>query len=197
MLKLLIPLFLSACVGVKSESGDDLTASWYTTCGDPSCHGYDGAIDGVPLCASEVEGATCFDTGATCDLQTDCNERLICATEDPKDQEGGCPISRARYKTGIRYLSAGERDAMAAELLSTRLARYRYKGASPETKERLGFIIDDQPASVSVAPDGDHVDVYAFTSQAVAAIQVQQEQITALKAQVEALSAEVAVLKAR
>ena len=199
MTRTLLPLLLAACVGAtKPDSSDTEEAlRWYSTCGDPSCHGYDGPVDGVPECAAEVEGAACEDATASCDLVNDCNQRLICATDDPKAQEGGCPISAARFKTGIRYLDAPERDALAAELLSTKLARYRYKGASPSSGERLGFIIDDRPGAVAVAPDGAHVDVYAYTSQAVAALQVQAEQIQALRAQVEALTAQVEALKAR
>lgn len=197
-MKATFPLaLLLSCVGVKPDSDRAPTATlWYATCGDPACQGYTGPYEGVPACTTEVAGAACTSEGATCDFEDSCNRVLLCTTEDPTQQEGGCPISRAKYKTGIRYLDPAERDALAAELLGTRLARYRYKTAA-DGPERLGFIIDDQPGSAAVAPDGEHVDLYAYTSQAVAAIQVQQAQIQALQAQVAALNEEISRLKAR
>lgn len=56
-------------------------------------------------------------------------------------------------------------------------------------KLRLGFLIDDDPASPAVRPDGERVDLYGYTSLAIAALQEQQAEIDALKAEVEALKA--------
>ena len=198
MRSMLALVILWGCVGESkpdSESGSTGALQWYATCGDPSCQGYTGPYEGVPECSTEAEGAACTSAGASCDFHDECNRVLLCTDEDPTQQEGGCPISRARFKTGIRYLDRAERDALADELLRTRLARYRYKSADPTGPERLGFIIDDQPTSAAVAPDGDHVDLYAYTSETVATLQRQQEQIAALQAQVAALAATVEALR--
>jgi hypothetical protein len=52
-----------------------------------------------------------------------------------------------------------------------RLATWRYK--QDPSKERLGFIIDDNERSVAVDGRRDMVDLYGYTSLAVAAIQNQ------------------------
>ncbi len=89
---------LGGCPGDDGgeTGGGEAELRWYTTCGDPACSGYGGPFDGEDLC-SEVEGAIegelCETEGQQCDPVDDCNARLICAAEDPKDQTGGCPIS--------------------------------------------------------------------------------------------------------
>lgn len=196
---LLVLSLLPACVD-KGDSGGETSAApllWYSTCGDPVCNTYSGPFQGVPLCTTEAEGATCTPEGATCDPVNDCNALLTCSTEDPKMQEGGCPISLRRYKEQIRYLSPEQRAAMADALMGVKLANYQYKGAEGATAERLGFLIDDLPVgSPAVLPDGGHVDVYGFTSMTVAAVQGQQAEIDALKAELAALRAEVAAMRA-
>ena len=94
---------LAGCIpmddtGTHSGTG---TLTWYTTCGDPVCSGYHGPIDGVSDCTTEVEGASCDSEGAQCDPHDDCDALLVCATSDPKDQTGGCPISQRQYKQEI------------------------------------------------------------------------------------------------
>jgi hypothetical protein len=91
---------------------------------------------------------------------------------------GGCPISRARFKAGIAYVTEQQRRSYHEQIMSLPLASYLYKYA-PEAGPQLGFIIDDIEPSVAVS--GDHVNMYGYLSMAVAAIQVQQEQITALQ----------------
>ena len=80
---------------------------------------------------------------------------------------------------------------MHDEILRTRLATYRYKAEGAAARERLGFIIDDQEASPAVAADGHHVDLYAYASLAVAAVQVQARQIEALEREVQQLRVEM------
>jgi hypothetical protein len=122
-------LLLWSCVGgVPTDTGKTGDLRWFTTCGDPVCQGYTGPFDGVPLCTTEAEGDACDADGAQCDPQDDCNALLICATDDPKDQTGGCPISRKERKTDIAYLDdAGKRSA-AREALGIKLATWRYRG---------------------------------------------------------------------
>jgi hypothetical protein len=96
-----------------------------------------------------------------------------------------CPISRARYKQDISYLDESARARFHDQVTQLRLASYRYKNA-PEVPQ-LGFMIDDVEPSVAVS--GDHVNLYGYLSMAVAAIQVQDQQIKTLQNQLEQLQA--------
>jgi hypothetical protein len=110
-----------------------------------------------------------------------CGATLLCAAQAPRT----CPISRARYKQDISYLSPTERARFHDQITQLRLASYRYKTA-PDVPQ-LGFMIDDVEPSVAVS--GDHVNLYAYLSMAVAAIQVQDQQIKALQQQLEQVRA--------
>jgi uncharacterized small protein (DUF1192 family) len=74
--------------------------------------------------------------------------------------------------------------------MSLPLASYRYKQAE-DAGPQLGFIIEDIEPSVAVS--GDHVNMYGYLSMAVAAIQVQQEQIASLQRELERLRAQLPV----
>ncbi|MBK8255744.1 MAG: hypothetical protein IPK82_24140 [Polyangiaceae bacterium] len=89
--------------------------------------------------------------------------------------------SLKEYKDDIHYLSQDELFHLHQSLLDRRLATWRYHG---ENSTNLGFVIDDQPASPAVAPDGRRVDLYRYISMAAAAIQVQEKEIAELKAEV-------------
>ena len=175
----------AACGG--SEPPEPAETQWWFTCGDPACSGYGGPFDGVPLCADEVEGDPCDAEGDECDPVDGCNALLTCAVDDPKADPGGCPISLAAYKTEIRYLDDTALRATADEALRLRLATWRYRSEAVGTRPHLGFVIDDRPASPAVATDGRKVDLYGYASLALAAVQVQQAEIAALRAEVEAL----------
>ena len=69
------------------------------------------------------------------------------------------------------------------------LATYTYKDALKGERPHLGFIIDGNEGLICVQPARNQVDVYGYTSMAVAALKVQQQQIEALKAQLKALEA--------
>lgn len=163
---------------------------WYTTCGDPVCKGW--SDKGVPPCTTEAEGGVCVDMGATCDPGSFCNELLVCAAEDPKLQPGGCPISRAAAKTDIHYASDREMEALRQDLLSFRLATWRYRTQAETVPTRLGFLIDDVEPSPAIDARRDMVDLYGYLSMAVATIQVQQREIDGLRAAVATLRAEQA-----
>jgi hypothetical protein len=69
-----------------------------------------------------------------------------------------------------------------------RLATYRYKGPfvdpnDPNAKH-LGFIVEDQPQSLSVDRGHDRVDIYGYMSMAVATMQVQEKEIAQLKKEI-------------
>ena len=169
------------CECVGEPPTDDLT--WFTTCGDPVCAGH--RPSGLPECSTQTEGNACSSEGAQCDLVNACNSNLVCARTDPKLAPGGCPISRRRYKRDIEYLSPDDLNAALEELTSLPLARYRYREGG--NREHLGFILEDVEPSVAVDAPRDRVDLYSYTSLAVAALQAQARRIEALEAEVQAL----------
>jgi hypothetical protein len=172
---------------------------WYTTCGDPSCVIPDGGSNmppaGVSPCTTEKEGDACTTSGATCWPGGNCGVLLVCATSDPKDSPGGCPISRASHKKDIEYLSEGELASLHDDVMAMRLASWRYKAEPEGAREHVGFIIDDAPGSAAVAASGERVDLYGYTSMAVAAAQVQDRRIDALSRELAALRDEVTALR--
>lgn len=184
-------LWLLACDSTSPE-----TRQWYSTCGDPVCRGYDGPWNGVAACDEIEAGAPCEVAGQTCDFMSDCNARLVCASEDPKLQAGGCPISRARFKRDINYLAPAERDRYYRELLELRLATYRYRGRSDQ-KLQLGIVLEDAPDGIWADPANDRVDLYGYTSLAVAGVQTQASELAALQAELGTLRAELAALRSR
>ncbi len=194
VLALALPFLLSVTRCTPSEP----KLQWFFTCGDPVCNGYTGPTDGVALCDKEEAGSSCTDEGAACDPEDDCNALLTCAAEDPTAQEGGCPISRRAYKHDIRYLNEAERDAAGAQALQLHLATWAYNHAPPGERAHLGFIIDDLDAgSPAVSVDGDHVDLYGYTSMAVAAVQAQDKRLRDDEARIAQLERELAELRAR
>lgn len=193
---LLLAACLTACLG-KDDTAAEGDLTWYPTCGDPACSGYSGPFEGVPLCTDEALGEPCETEGARCDPEDACNALVTCATEDPTAQEGGCPISLRKAKKNIAYLSEEERAALSDALLKTRLARYHYNPQAESEPLRLGFIIDDQPGSPAVLPDGAHVDLYGYTSMAVATIQRQEAEIALLRAELAELRARTEALEAK
>lgn len=191
-------MLAAGCSGGGSDktgsTGDSHAAElrWYSTCGDPACSGYSGPFEGIAACTTEAEGDPCSSEGAQCDPVSDCNALMVCAEEDPKQQTGGCPISRAAHKRDITYLDAASRKEASDKALSMQLATWRYAWETGSDKEHLGFIIDDlgpAPAdSPAVREGGQTVDLYGYTSLVLAAIQEQQAEIERLKAEVAALS---------
>jgi hypothetical protein len=162
----------------------------YYTCGDPVCREYRKPAD-VPLCTSQKPGDACASVGTQCDPVDTCNRLLVCATTDPRTQPGGCPISSLRFKTGVSYLGQADLDRYYDELRRIRLATYQYRDRGPADRRRLGFLIEDQEPSVCVDPERDMVDLYGYTSLAVAALQVQARQIEALQREVADLRRQV------
>lgn len=182
----------------ESSSGEpaDMAAElrWYSTCGDPACSGYNGPWEGVPACAEITEGDPCEVAGESCDFMSDCNARMICAAADPKLVEGGCPISRTRFKQDIDYLDAAERDGYYEQLLDIDLATYRYRERS-DRKTQLGVILEDNEQGVWVDAANDRVDLYGYTSLAVAGVQAQAAELAALRAELDELRRELASVR--
>jgi hypothetical protein len=92
-------------------------------------------------------------------------------------------VSLRSAKRDIHYLDPPEAAALHGELLGLRLARYHYEEGSGG--QHLGFIIDDQAeGSPAVRADRQQVDLYGYTSMAVAPVQVQQVEIRRLEAEI-------------
>lgn len=166
---------LEACLA--SPSGN---LRWYMTCGDPICRADDKPFDdpNIANCTTQKLGGACNTDGELCDGVASCGAKYVCAASDPTQRPGGCPISRARFKEQVEYLTAEQRRDYRDRLLRVPLASYRYKHA-PEAGPQLGFMIDDVEPSAAVS--GDHVNMYGYLSMAVAAIQEQQQEIARLK----------------
>jgi hypothetical protein len=151
------------------------------------------APPGTGPCTTEQEGGACTTAGAQCWPGGDCGVLLLCATSDPK--ASGCPISRARAKKDIDYLREGALQSIHDDLMTMRLATWRYTSETAQAREHLGFLIDDNPESPAVMASGERVDLYGYTSMAVAAAQVQDKRLHALEREISALREEIAALR--
>ena len=176
------------------------TLQWYTTCGDPVCMDPPdgGAMPpaGVAPCTNEMVGAACMTTGATCwPANSTCGELLTCATSDPKENPGGCPISRVSHKKNIEYLSEAEVASIADEAKTMRLSSWHYKAERESVRRHVGFLIDDMPESIAVSDNGERVDLYGYTSMAIAAVQVQDKRLQALEKELASMRAEMTRLR--
>jgi hypothetical protein len=175
-------LFACLALGTGCNSSGE-NPEWFFTCGDPVCAGY-RPPPGVPRCGSESPGSACPVEGARCDPADSCNRLLVCATRDPR--LAGCPISSRRFKRDVQYLTDTEREDCARQVGTIRLARYRYQGSD---EPRLGFVLEDDPPAAAVDRGRDRVDLYGYSSLAVAALQVHQRRIEALEREVQELRA--------
>ena len=160
---------------------------WYTSCGDPVCHAPESDAgltdsDGGPC---PTLGSSCSTMGQMCGTHNSavaCGAVEICDAHDPKAGLGGCPISSKKFKDGINYLEPAELEQLHDQTLKIRLATYNYKAeyADPNPK-RLGFIIEDNPASPAVDRAHDSIEIYGYLSMVVATMQVQEKEIASLK----------------
>lgn len=184
-------LFAGAVLAAGCGNAPSPPPRFFFSCGDPVCRGYVRPTN-VPLCTTaQRPGDMCATEGQSCDPVDACNRRLVCSREDPTMQTGGCPISLAAFKKDIRYLDDAARQREHDAVMRLPLATWRYRTESADAPARLGFLIDDVGAARCVQPSGDRVDLYGYTSMAVAALQVQEREIAALRREVAALRAEV------
>jgi hypothetical protein len=170
------------------SSGANL--KWYATCGAPVCRAPSDDAGAPPVCATA--GSSCTTKGETCgDPNVGCGSIMVCDDHDPK--VGGCPISTRKAKDDIRYVDAPELQRLHDEVIGTRLATYRYQGPFVDPKDpsakHLGFIVEDQPQSLSVDRGHDRVDLYGYVSMAVATMQVQEKEIAELRKELSAVKA--------
>lgn len=177
---------------VSVDTADPIAGPWplhlYSTCGDPVCSGWNPNPN-LRRCDWRQEGMPCRNPGKMCERPDFCNSKLMCTNSDPTQQPGGCPISRKEFKKNIDYLEPLEVKAVHDQLMAMPLATWHYTGESDQDRVHMGFIIDDNPNAPAVAADGNHVDLYGYTSMTVAALQAQAERISQLERQIEALTA--------
>ena len=173
------------CLLVACEEKEQ-NLQYYTTCGDPVCEGYAGASNGISVCSAEEEAAECSEEGGQCDLENDCNQRLICTNEDPATE---CPVSKAKHKRDIVYVSDQKAAEIASAVKNMKIAEWNYNRDDSTRKSRLGFMIDDNADSPAVLANGERVDLYGYTSMAVIALQQQAQQIQRLETKIAELEA--------
>lgn len=100
----------------------------------------------------------------------------------------GSRKSSAEYKYDIRYLSAEERAEVASQLYSLPLAEWSYNDAiENDDRRHLGIITQDVGPGPVVTSDGKQVDLYGYTSIAIAAIQEQQRTIEVMQQEITSL----------
>ncbi len=163
-------------VGRVCDAGTPLT--WVCT----------GASNGCPAIRPHA-GTACTQEQQFCSYG-DCSEPAMrCVNGAWQLQQQGCPVSTRTKKQEIRYLDEADLQALTDRTLSTRLATYRYTSGDPS--QHLGFIIEDDPESPAVMSDRGHVDLYAYSSMAVATLQMQGREIAELRREVDALKREI------
>jgi hypothetical protein len=143
-------------------------------------------FDGPKYCsATRPRIGTPCTTGDSCafELAKECGQsKMECRAGVWQVSNNSCPASSAAVKDDIAYVSDGDAEHLREQLLKIPLATYRYKN---EKEHHLGFIIEDLPPnSPAVLASRDRVDLYGYLSMAVAAIQRQEKEINALKAEV-------------
>jgi hypothetical protein len=163
-------------------------------------------FDGPAYCKTPRPrvGSTCTNEGEKCAVSepTECGDPFLACDKGIWTLPAvGCPISTGRAKREIAYVDRDETDQLHEQVMSTRLATYRYKSPAPDgmggnDARHLGFIIEDMPeGSAAVLPSRDRVDLYGYTSMTVASLQHQQREIDALKAELAKLREENAAMK--
>lgn len=184
----------------KSDAGPGPDAGptfqWYRTCGDVVCRAPSDAGSDAGTVVCPALGSSCASKGETCgNPAANCGVIAVCEDHDPRGGGGapGCAISTRKAKQDIAYVSDAELARLHDETIAMKLATYRYQGPfvdpSDPNATHLGFIVEDQPRSLSVDRGHDRVDLYGYMSMAVATMQVQERQIATLKKQVDALEA--------
>jgi hypothetical protein len=108
---------------------------------------------------------------------------------------GSCPVgcqpncvSRRDAKRDIQYLDEPQLQSAEDQVLRIPLARFNYKWDAPSERRRLGFIIEDVAPNPGVIDEArGEVDLYGYTSLAVAALQEQAKEIAQLRQKVSQL----------
>jgi hypothetical protein len=134
-------------------------------------------------------GEVCEKEAQVCDYKCGPDNGRTCTNGTWRSSDGGpCPISTAKVKRDIRYLSAAQLAEISAAVQAIPLAYWQYTDASLGRGQKLGFIIEDLP-SATPAVDRDRlmVDLYGYTSMLVADAQAREQRMRALEARLNAL----------
>jgi hypothetical protein len=129
-------------------------------------------------------GSSCTTQSETCGTRTpaNCGVIEVCDTHQPTM----CPRSSSKYKDNVEYLDDARLAGLHDQTMRVRLATYNYKSTVDDPKPKhLGFIIEDNPQSPAVDRSGERVDMYGYLSMVVAAMQVQEKEIAALRRELE------------
>jgi len=111
------------------------------------------------------------------------------------DAQGFAQSSSVRFKKEVAYLDDEARENVVRELLSLRLATWEYIDSARAGQRHLGIIIEDSPNAAAVNHSKDSVDLYSYASMAIAAVQVQAQELSSLRQELSALRKEIASLK--
>jgi hypothetical protein len=167
----------------------------------PQCAGADtwhcdapNPTTGCPAGAPNL-GTACSQAGLVCKYECGPNGARECSGGVWVARYSPCPISVRRAKRDIEYLKDEDLARIAAELTKIRLATYEYVDPALRGRRRLGFILDDNLQSPASDAEHNQVDLYAYTSMAVATLQLQAKEIASLRREVARLTTEVAKSK--
>ncbi|MGZ3420482.1 MAG: hypothetical protein ACXVEE_21580 [Polyangiales bacterium] len=144
-------------------------------------------------------GTVCSSEGQQCNYgcENGVSRKCVGGVWTSASSPGGCPVSTRRAKKNIAYLSSVDVDALAAEALSLRLASWQYQDPALGAGPHVGIILEDDPNSFAVDKGKDMVDLYGYSTLALAAAQSQAKKIAALEAELAELRARLKKLEAR
>jgi hypothetical protein len=152
-------------------------------------------FDGPPYCPTPRPriGSACAKDGDQCAVEPaqECGQAIMrCEKGVWTLPFNSCPVSTAKAKKDIAYLSPDDADRLHDEAMRVRLATYRYRTGDHDATH-LGFIIEDMPpGSPAVMASREHVDLYGYSSMTIAALQAQERHIEALERRIAQLEAE-------
>ncbi len=204
-------LLLLGCGGAETTDTDVALQYFAHPCGNGDPVHFECATDLTEVELDDADWPLCTDDGVAaedpCDSDGDqcvidpavaCDDDpttqvrsaayLFCQAEDFEDEQ--CPQSSRTIKDNVHYLTESERKGLAAKVLDLDIASYTYTEGTGATGEQMGFIIEDAPEAPFLQQDGERVNLYAYISSVVATVQQQQTEISALRAEITALSTE-------
>ena len=122
---------------------------------------------------------------------------MCCPVTDRCGCDPHCGVSSRAFKTDIHYLSDADEKELEGQLRALRLASYRYKDSLDDGRTHVGYILEDSPDAASSDSARSRVDLYTYSSLAVATLHAQDEKIASLEAQMKELRARQDALEAK